>query len=54
MAVRRASAFDRIEALGVELLLHPSAEAERYGWADAFGENPLVCTIGRYGRGERI
>jgi hypothetical protein len=47
----------RIEALGVSLTLHPSAEAQRYGWAEAFGhgplEVPLAGSISRYGRGER-
>jgi hypothetical protein len=47
------AAFDRIEALGLDLVIHPSAEAERYGWSDAFGPDPLVCTISRSGRGER-
>ena len=53
---RRAIAeatFDRIEAMGIDLAVHPSAEAERYGWADAFGPDPLVCTMSRSGRGER-
>lgn len=48
------SAFDRIEAIGIDLVLHPSAEAERYGWAAAFGPGPLMCTISQSGRGERI
>ena len=48
------AAFDRIDALGPDLIVHPSAEAERYGWSEAFGSEPLVCSIGCYGRGERI
>jgi hypothetical protein len=36
-----------------DLLVHPSAEAERHGWSEAFGSEPLVSTISRYGRGER-
>jgi hypothetical protein len=48
------AAFDSIEALGTDLVVHPSAEAERHGWSEAFGSEPLVCTISRYGRGERI
>ena len=54
---RRAIAeatFDRIEAVGLDLIVHPSADAEQYGWSDAFGAEPLVCSISRYGRGERI
>jgi hypothetical protein len=38
-AGRRAiaeAAFDRIDAMGLDLVLHPSAEAERYGWSEAF------------------
>lgn len=46
--------FDRIEAVGLDLVVHPSAEAERYGWSEAFGFEPLVCSIGHSGRGERI
>jgi hypothetical protein len=34
-------------------VIHPSAEAERYGWSEAFGSEPLVCSISRTGRGER-
>ncbi len=52
------AAFDGIEAMGVSLTLHPSAEAQRYGWAEAFGpgllEVALAGSISRYGRGERI
>lgn len=48
------AAFDRIDALGVDLIVHPSAEAERYGWSEAFGSEPLACSISRSGRGERI
>lgn len=48
------AAFDRIEAVGLDLVIHPSAEAERYGWSAAFGPDPLVCSIGHCGRGERI
>lgn len=48
------AAVDRIDAMGLDLLIHPSAEAERYGWSDAFGPEPLVCSISRSGRGERI
>jgi hypothetical protein len=47
------AAFDRIDALGLDLVLHPSAEAERHGWGAAFGSEPLVCSIGQSGRGER-
>jgi hypothetical protein len=47
------AAFDRIDALGLDLIVHPSAEAERYGWSEAFGSEPLVCSISRSGRGER-
>lgn len=46
--------FDRIEAMGLDLVIHPSAEAERYGWSQAFGSGPLVCSISQSGRGERI
>jgi len=35
-------------------VIHPSAEAERYGLAEAFGSEPLVCSISQSGRGERI
>jgi hypothetical protein len=45
--------FDRIEALGLDIVMHPSAEAKGYGWSDAFGSRPLVCSISRSGRGER-
>lgn len=48
------SAIDHIEAVGLDLVIHPSAEAERYGLAEAFGSEPLVCSIGQSGRGERI
>jgi hypothetical protein len=48
------AAFDRIDVLGLDLVVHPSAEAERYGWSEAFGSEPLVCSISRSGRGERI
>lgn len=47
------AAIDHIEAVGLDLLIHPSAEAERYGLAEAFGSEPLVCSISRSGRGER-
>jgi len=53
---RRAMAeatFDRIDVLGMDLTLHPSAEANRYGWANAFGTDLLACTFSRSGRGER-
>lgn len=49
-----SAAFDRIDAIGIDLVLHVSADADRYGWTEAFGSDPLVCKIGRYGRGERI
>jgi hypothetical protein len=42
--------FDR-DALGLDLVIHPSAEAERYGWSEAFGSDPLVYLIGCSGRG---
>lgn len=45
--------LDRIEAVGLDLVIHPGAEAEHYGWSRAFGSDPLVCSIGRSGRGER-
>jgi DNA invertase Pin-like site-specific DNA recombinase len=48
------SAIDHIEAVGLDLLIDPSAEAERYGLAEAFGSEPLVCSISQSGRGERI
>jgi hypothetical protein len=42
---------------GLSLTVYPSAEAERYGWAEAFGpgplEVPLAGSIGQSGRGER-
>ena len=47
------AAFEQIDAVGLDVTVVPSAEAEHYGWAEAFGPDPLVCTIGRYGRGER-
>lgn len=47
------AAFDRIDAVGLDLISYPSAEAERYGWSDAFGSEPLVCSTSRSGRGER-
>lgn len=53
---RRAIAeatFDRIEAIGLDLVVYPSAEAESYGRSEAFGPEPLVCSIGQSGRGER-
>jgi hypothetical protein len=56
-AGRRAipeAAFDRIEAMRLDLVIHPSAEAERYGWSEAFGSEPLVYSISHSGRGERI
>ena len=56
-AGRRAiaeAAFDGIDALGLDLVIHPSAEAEHFGWSEAFGSEPLVYSISRYGRGERI
>ena len=56
-AGRRAiaeAAFDRIDAMGLDLVIHPSPEAERYGWSEAFGSEPLVYSISRSGRGERI
>jgi hypothetical protein len=40
--------------MGVDLVIHLSAEAERYGWSEAFGSEPLVYSISRSGRGERI
>ena len=39
------AAFDRIDALRLDLIVHPSAEAERYGRSEAFGSEPLVCSI---------
>jgi hypothetical protein len=53
---RRAIAeaiFNRIDAVGLDLVIHPSAEAERYGWSEAFGPDPIVCSIGQTGWGER-
>ena len=47
------AAFDHIDALGIDLVIYPSAEAERYGWSEAFGSESLVCSISRSGRGER-
>ncbi len=38
----------------LDLVIHPSAEAERHSLAEGFGSEPLVCSFGRYGRGERI
>ena len=49
-----AAAVDRIEVMGLDLVIHPSDEAERYGWSEAFGSKPLVCSISRTGRGERF
>ena len=48
------AAFDRIDAMGLDLVIHPSAEAERYGWSEAFGSEPLVYSISRSGRGESV
>jgi hypothetical protein len=52
------AAFDRIEALGLDLDVTPSIEADQYGWAEVFGPNPLIVplssSIGQCGRGERI
>ena len=45
--------FNRIDALGPNIVIHASAEAERYGWAEMFGPDPIVCSIGQSGRGER-
>ena len=39
--------------MGLDLVIHPSAEAQRYGWSEAFGPEPLVYSISRSGRGER-
>jgi len=47
------AAVDRIEAVGLDLVIHPSAEPERGGLSDGFGSQPLVHSFGRYGRGER-
>jgi hypothetical protein len=47
------AAFERIEAIGLDLVIHPSAEAERYGWGTVFGPDPLEYRLRRYGRGER-
>jgi len=49
-----AAAFDHIEAVGLNLLLHSSVEAERYGLPIAFGPDPLEVPPSRYGRGERV
>ena len=48
------AAFDRIDAMGLDLVLHPSAEAERFDWSEAFGSEPLMYSNSRSGRGERI
>ncbi len=48
------AAFDRIDAMGLDLVIHPSAEAERFGWSEACGSEPLVYTMSSSGRGERI
>jgi hypothetical protein len=45
---RRAIAeatFDRIDVLGLELVATPSIEASRYGWAEAFGPEPLEVPL---------
>jgi hypothetical protein len=34
------AAFDRIDALGLDLDVTPSIEADQYGWAEVFGPNP--------------
>ena len=47
------AAFDRIEVLGLDLVIHTSAEAGQYGWAAVFGAEALEVPLSRYGRGER-
>ncbi len=37
--------FDRIEGIGLDLVIHPSAEAERCGWSEAFGSEPVVYSL---------
>ena len=39
--------------MGVDLVVYPSAEAERYGWSAVFGADVLECELSRCGRGER-
>jgi hypothetical protein len=53
---RRAMAeatFERVDALGLGLVVYPSIEAERCGLADAFGPDSIACTISQSGRGGR-
>jgi hypothetical protein len=51
--------FEKVEVLGVQsVTIHPTPEADAYGWSDAFGSVPLLLNAGRAsstdGRGERI
>lgn len=49
------SLFARVEVLGTSrATFELTAEAERMGFLAAIGASPLRCSIGRYGRGERI
>jgi hypothetical protein len=49
-----AALFERIGVLGaMEAVVIPTAEADAFGMTAAWS-GPLRCSIGSYGRGERI
>jgi len=49
-----AALFDRVEVLGARRATFvPTPKAEAYGFVDAW-QGPVSCSIGGYGRGERI
>jgi len=42
-----AAAFERIDAIGLDLVLHLTPEAEAFGWGQAFAGKRLVVKIDR-------
>lgn len=47
--------FERLDVLGVErVAVHLTPTAEAYGFANLFAKGPVMCSISRCGRGERI
>lgn len=40
-----AAAFERVDAVGLDLVLRLTPEAERHGWREAFGDAPLEVEL---------
>lgn len=48
-----AAAFERIDAIGLDVVLHLTPEAEAHGWAEAFAGKHLAVKIDR-GQGPAV